>query len=42
MKREAEILGANVPRPASFRDQAVRQDYGATEEEEPALRREVG
>jgi flagellar protein FlbT len=41
MKREAEILGANVPRPASLRDDA-RGAPAHMEEQEPALRREVG
>ncbi|GGE50782.1 hypothetical protein GCM10011360_42280 [Primorskyibacter flagellatus] len=36
MKREAEILGANVPRPASLRGDIV------SEEEEPALSRDAG
>lgn len=41
MKREAEILGANVPRPASLRDDA-RAAPAHMEKQEPALRREVG
>lgn len=42
MKREAEILGATVPRPAGVRDDAVRANDVSYHQEEPALRREVG
>ena len=42
MKREAEILGATAPRPASLRDEMAREATKLTEEKEPALRRDAG
>lgn len=41
MKREAEILGATTPRPASLRDEPENAG-DSTMEKEPALRRDAG